>query len=400
MNNPVSQILPASGNAAILAAGSRESSLAVGQLGIFNYKTGLSIDSTSTLDSTNEFYISVAYTDANGNLNVRRSAGQMIQGKAITALTYRCYSPGQAQLTDITGFTANCNTEYAIKVRLQLEKAYLDYGFNLPGKTFTYVTSCCNQCGSGCPSGDGNELAFGLEAAINSDPDGLFIANFLDYTTTPGTNTIVADNAYAAWVANPANAGKALGLRITTIAAALGTYMNGINLTYDYPRIPELIVSLIEGFDCNSTAVIAQDSINQQGAGYDMLKIESDDSGNNLGGTVPGNPVFRTSAALGVTLPTYQSLVLSTGIYAQYTITHGNSVGNGGSLTTNMTGLETMIIIPCADTTTRTSFVTAMDALFLGKFQANLPANVACPACTVANTVNTQNDNTKIGDAR
>lgn len=400
MNNPVSQILFSSGNASIIAAGSRESSLAVGQLGIFSYKTGLSIDSTSTLDSTNEFYIAVAYTDSHGKLNVRRSAGQAIQGKSITNLTYRCYTPGQAQTTDITSFVANCNTEYAIRIGIQLEKAYVDYGYNLPYKTFNYVTDCCNNCGSGCPSGDCNELAFGLEANINSDKDGLFIANFIDYTTTPGSPVIVADTAYAAWVANAANAGKCLGLRITTIPTAFGAYVNGINLNYDYPRVPILIVSLIEGFDCNGTVTISQNSINEQGSYYDLSKLESDASGNNPGATGPGNPVFRTSSILGVSLPTYQSLVANNGIYAQYTLTYGNNVSNGGNITSNMTGLETIVAIPCADTTTRTSFVTAMDALFLGKFQANLPANVACPSCSTANEVTTLNDDTKIGDAK
>jgi uncharacterized protein (DUF2345 family) len=44
--NPVFQVLTTSGNQAPLAAGNRVDSLANGQLGIFNYHTGLSVDGT------------------------------------------------------------------------------------------------------------------------------------------------------------------------------------------------------------------------------------------------------------------------------------------------------------------------------------------------------------------
>lgn len=399
MNNPVSQILFSTGNAAILAAGSRPASLAIGQLGIFSYKTGTSIDSTSAVAEADEFYIAVG-TDpqATGVLSdIRTSAGQYIQMKNVTALTYRCYSASQGEIHDITGFVANCNTEYAIRIGLQVEKAYVDFGYNLPTKTFTYVTSCCNDCGSGCPSGDCNELAFGLLTTINNDPDGLFIANFLDYTTTPGTPIVVADGGYTAWVADSANAGKCLGLRITSIATALGSYIAGINLNYDYPRVPVLIISLIEGFACNGAVALIQGAINEQGGVYDLLKEESDAFGN----TASGHGPFRVSELLGMPFAKNVSIAGVAGSkYAQYIISGGSSSGNGGSLVTNMTGLQNTIAIPCADTTTRTSFVTAMDALTLGKFTPLIASNVACPACTVANIVSSQNDNTKIGDAR
>ncbi len=398
MNNLVSQIMFSSGNAAVLDKGSRITSLAVGQIGIFNYKTGLSIDETSAVTDADEFFIAVG-VDRDGDTvldDVIHSAGEYIQMRSVTSITYRCYTPSQAQTVDITDFVANCNTEYTIKIRLQLEKAYVSYGFNLPGKTFAYVTDCCNDCGTGCPSGDCNELALGLETAINNDPDGLFIANFLDYTTTPGTPVVVADADYAAWVADVANAGKCLGIRITTIPAVLGAYVNGINLKYDYPRVPTVIVSLIEGFDCNGVVTVSQNPIHSEGDGYDLMEEESNDAGQNGNGKGP----FRTSALIGVPFDNYQSTALSTGKYAQYIITGGNVSSNGGSVVTNLSATCNTIAIPCADTATRTDFVTIMDALTANKWSALIASNVACPACTVANEVTTQNDNTKIGDAR
>lgn len=381
-NSPLSQIIATKGNASPMAINKRISELAVGQIGVFNFRTGLSLSVASPIENANEFFLAVG-VDRDGDTvldDAVRSAGDYIQMDNIIAITYRCYTPSQAQIWDLTDFVANCNTEYSLKIRLNLEKAYVTYGFNLPGKTFTYITDCCDNCGVGCPSGDCNELAFGLLTAINDDPDGLFIANFLDYTTTPGTSVVVVDGAYAAWVASVDNAGKCLGIRITTIAAKLGAYVNGINLKYDYPRVPTIIVSLIEGFNCNGTLTEFQTAIHSEGDGYDMLKLESDDTGNNPNGHGP----FRTSSLIGVPFANYESTILSTGIYAQYTIVSTHASSNGGSITSDMGTLETTVIIPCADTTTRTNFIALMDALTLHKFPANATNNSNCNACDVA----------------
>ncbi len=385
MNNPVAQIMATKGDQSPMAINKRITELAVGQIGVFNADTGLSLSVASPVADATNFFIAVG-VDRDGDTvldDVIRSAGDYIQMANIKNISYRCYSPAQPQIWDITNFVANCNTQYSINFKLNVEAAYVTYGFNLPGKTFAYVTDCCDDCGVGCPSGDCNELALGLLTAINADTDNLFIANYLDYTTDPDVPVVVEDDAYAAWVADVANAGKCLGLRITTIATKLAAFVNGINLKYDYPRVPTLIISLIEGFSCNGDVEEFQTAIHSQGDGYDMLKLESDDAGNNANGKGP----FRTSQLIGVPFQNYESTIDSTGIYAQFTITYGIKSSNGGARTDEMTNLETTVIIPCADTTTRTGFIALMDALYLGKFPPLAATNAACPACDVPNVI-------------
>lgn len=396
MNNPVAQILASTGNQALLGAGANVISLAVGQLGVFNAKTQLSVDTTATADEYQEFFIAVG-TDPSGagtTTDVRRSAGQYIILKDLNAIDYRCYSATQPAIYLISGFTANCNTEYVIRMGLSFPLAGITYGFNMPMKVFSYTTACCPGCGTDCPSGDCNELAVGITDALNADKDGLFVAVCADVTTTPGTPIPIDKSAVAAWVT--ANPGLCLGVQITTIPTPLGQFLNGINLTYDYPRVPILNLSLVEGFACNGTTSIYQQPINQQGGGYDLLENESNDSGQNAGNKFGGGP-FRTGL-MGVPFNNYYSIISPTGKYTQYTLTGNNKSNNGGSRSDTMTPLETTIAIPCADTTTRTAFVTLMDVITAGVFKPMLPANVACPACTVANVVSSLDDTNKDGD--
>ena len=72
--NPVFQVLVPSGNAALLAAGSTPSSLAVGQLGIFNLHTGLSIDGTALADARDIFMaVGLNLSGAGGGATETRS---------------------------------------------------------------------------------------------------------------------------------------------------------------------------------------------------------------------------------------------------------------------------------------------------------------------------------------
>jgi uncharacterized membrane protein YuzA (DUF378 family) len=53
--NPVFQVLTSAGNQALLAAGSRPDALNNGQIGIFNFHTGLSIDGSVPADAKDIF---------------------------------------------------------------------------------------------------------------------------------------------------------------------------------------------------------------------------------------------------------------------------------------------------------------------------------------------------------
>ncbi len=186
--NPVFQLLVTSGNQAPLAAGSRIGALAAGQIGIFNKHTGLSVDG-SVPANTQDIELVVMQADG----DIIRSSGQMIQKRNVKAWTIKGYTAAVAKVVELAGFKAKCETDYSLKVEFRNQKAYGVYGYNGFTKTFNYRTGCCvstTPCDT-CPQGDAVELAVGLAARINNDPDALitatFFANKLNVTVTAAT---------------------------------------------------------------------------------------------------------------------------------------------------------------------------------------------------------------------
>lgn len=356
--NPVFQVLVSKGNAACLAAGLAPSALAVGQIGIFNYHTGLSVDGTVLMDTRDVFIAVGMDRDDDGSIDdIMTSAGQMIQRKNVTGYNLKCYSPALPKIVDITDFKAQCETEYAIKVEIRSQRGYALHGYNQIAKTFQYMTSCCSttDCNT-CPDGDCNELAVGLAAQINADPEGLLVASIIDYTTTPGTPIVVTD--VPTWVADPANADKCLGIRLTSVPDKLKSYC-AVNLGYFNPRGTDIIVSPVTGFQCNGTVTVKQDLKFEEGLGYDIAQLEYEAGGFN------GRPgPYRTSVTAGMPLESFESNVSSTSKYLEVNLIYDQeSVGGWLEYKNN---LNTILAIPCADTVTRASFFTFMDRILAG----------------------------------
>lgn len=188
--NPVHKSLFPTGNAALLAAGSRVTALAIGQLGVFNYHTGLSVDGTVAGDCKDIFLAVGADPLATGAIaDIEKSAGQVIQIRNARAYTFKGYVAGISKVMDITGFKAMCQTEYTLKVNLNNGLGYELNGFTLINKTFEFTTGCCaDQC-TPCALGDTNELVAGLIAAVNADPEALLTAIAVDVLLAATVNT-------------------------------------------------------------------------------------------------------------------------------------------------------------------------------------------------------------------
>jgi hypothetical protein len=177
-NNDVFRVLVASGAQGLLADGGAVTTLAPGQVGVFNAETGLSVDTTQTVaEMGREIYLAVG-VDRDGDTvldDVVRTPN--IQAGSVRYLNALCYQPAQSQIVSITDFAAKCDTEYAIKVGVENPEAYANYGYNFPFKTFTAKTSCCTtECG-GCPEGSCTELASLLIASVNADEENIFTAS-------------------------------------------------------------------------------------------------------------------------------------------------------------------------------------------------------------------------------
>lgn len=195
-NNPVYQVLVTSGNQALLAAGSRPDALAVGQLGVFNFHTGLSIDGSVPADAKDIFLAVGIDPNGVGSLqDINTSAGQVIQVQRTRALTFKGTVGPLPKIVDIGGFTAKCEADYAIKVEFRNGQIYAENGYNQFTKTFTYHTGCCSDQCEPCGTGDCNELATGLVTNINLDPDLLVSASYFAALTVGTVNDPTTDGS-------------------------------------------------------------------------------------------------------------------------------------------------------------------------------------------------------------
>lgn len=355
--NPVTQVLVTSGNQAPIAAGNRVDSLAVGQVGVFNYHTGLSVGAGSAVGDTRDVFIAVGIDpDGVGSLqDINKSAGQVIQVRNAKSSTIKAYVAALPKIIDITAFKAKCETDYLLKIEFRNQKIYGQNGYNQFNKVFNYTTACCaDECDT-CAEGDCNELAKGLMDNINADVDRLVIAQLLDYTTTPGTGIVVTD--YAAWVADEDNAGKCLGLRLTSQTDPQSKSTGSINMKYYSPRGTDMIISTQDSFSCNATITTFQELQYAEGQGYDLQWQEY------LAGGLNGKPgPYRLSTINGVERDGIVFFASKTANYTQLTLSYDQqSVGGWLEYLNN---LQTIIAIPCADSTTLTGLVAIFDVIF------------------------------------
>lgn len=381
--NPVFQVLVTKGNQPMLPADKKIEQLAPGQLGVFNYHTNLSVDGT-VLPDAREVYIAMGIDRDNDGAvdDILTSAGQMIQRENVRGYNAKCYSPAKPKIVELTNFDAKCETEYGIKIEVRNQLGYLLNGYNQVAKSFVIKTSCCEQvdCTS-CPEGDCNEVAVKLTQMINADVDKVFKAEMID---GPG-GAVVTDAV--AWAADPLNAGKCLGIRITTIPLAVKKFCT-VNLGYFNPRSTDVFVSAIEGFECNGKITVTQELQNEEGLGYDIAQLEYEAGGWN------GKPgPYRVSALSSVPLSSFESFVDQSAKYLEFNLIYDQfSVGGWLEYLNN---LNTIIAIPCADTTTRNSFATFFDRIFAGVGGFGpLADDVALCNCSGAGTPTSSIDDT------
>jgi hypothetical protein len=344
--NPVFQVLVPKGNQALLAAGSTVEALAVGQMGFFDYNTNLSLNASSPVPS--EFYFAVG-VDTNGDSvkdKVLFSAGHKIPVRAngrIVAVEDKCSVAALGKIVEISGFTADCETDYSVKIEVRNQQGYLYHGYNPIRKTFDVTTGCCDD---GCTTGDCDAssqplLALALAQAINSDPDDVFQA----YLWDPVGAVEVDFDAVAQYIAD--NPTGVLTVRILSEASKPWPYNGSVNLGYFQPRGTDIIVSLIQGFECNGTTAILREMIYSEGDGYDIQNLEYEAGGWN------GNPgVYRTNNTDVAKNIFYQAV-----IGTKYTqIDFSYDLRNTSGWMENENDLRTTIAIPCTDATTFASF--------------------------------------------
>lgn len=367
-NNDVFKVLVSKGNQALLAAGSKPTALAVGQIGFFDKNSGLSITSAANV---RDFYIGVGL-DIDGDTvldNVAKSSGSHIQNRNIRYASVRPYNPGKPQIVKLAGYLAEAETEYAVKLELRNQEIYRTQGYNQFTTTYATKTPPASLCNTLCPSADANLVTKDLVYQINNDPIGLVVADAIARQNIPNTvpgfptlvtaGTVLTDTQIDALIAfNKAqtltSAYLYTDLQITTVTQKIKDF-NTVNLMYFYPRETVVITSPIIGFQNNGTFSIVQAPIFEEGSGYDIKQLEYEAFG------WVDSP-YRLSTLNGVADDVNYNASKSEK-YTQYALTYDEMSEGGWAQFYN--NEATIVAIPNADTVTAAAFATLLDG-FIG----------------------------------
>jgi hypothetical protein len=377
-NNPVFQVLVPLDDQDILTAGSTVTALVPGQIGVFSATTGLSQDATTIVNERAIFLAVGVDSDGDGFVDtINTSAGQNIPRNDIDAYSFRCYNPQQPNIVDITNFTKiECETTYSFKIEFRgNSQQYQMYGFNQFTKVFSVTTPCCGP-GCDCPSGDCNKLAELFVNAVNADKDGVVFAQYLDYTTTPGSPVVVTDPV--AWIADPANAGLCLGVRLTDVPSKVYKYCD-VPLRYYKMTQFLMIVSLIEDLSCEAKTTTFQLPSFGEGDGKDIKWLEYEAGGYN------GKPgPYRVGELAGTAIGNFETFSSSTGKYNQLNLHYSPQIVGGWDEYKNK--MNTIVAAECTVANkTFAALLPVLDAFFLTQgYEAmdSVLANCDCSTVT------------------
>lgn len=376
-NNDVRTVLVASANSAVLAAGNTVDALAVGQLGVFDANTMLSVDATS--DSPREFFIAVGL-DRDGDAtqdDIKMSAGQYIQRSGVDTYNFREHSAARSKIVEIEDYKAECDSTYGLKIEFRNQQIYRTQGYNQFSLTYGIKTACCDTCET-CYSADANEVSLKMRDAIALDERGLVTAQIVARQAvtiaTHGTSADYADgevmtdadvNVLITFNETAADADKVYtNLLLTANALAIQSYCK-VNLLYFNPRQTDLVVSLVDGFDCNASVSTVQELAFEEGNGYDIAQKEYHAAGN-----AQNKPYVLSDTGVPIDFDIFAD---KNEKYDQFTLEWTNRTDNGsGTIYDNQ--MSTLIAVPNGNTTARDSIAGVLDKVLTGTLASGFDA--------------------------
>lgn len=346
-NSSVNQVLVTKGNQTLAAANTMVTDLLPGQLGFFDSDTRLAIHNAATANAANRIVIAVG-TD---NGEIRYQAGPHLQKKNFIHASFTPASAARPQIFKILGIKADCDKSYVLKMEFMGPSLMETHAHNRVMKNYSVKTSCCTDCASGCNTGSCSELVNLLVKALNADTEGLFIAGYLDDTGADIAN----EAAFLTWVADPANADKCPGIKITTVPQAIATYC-GFNFNYD--KVRDILVRpyLTDTFVCSGTVTETQAAAHETGVALDVAYMEQ-----ICFGYKNNNSAYRILEP-GIQKQ-YQSLVDMTKRYDQFWLQYFYKIESGAGRN-HENSLQTLIATPEGDTVTRNAIAALMALIF------------------------------------
>lgn len=369
-NNDVFQVLPTKGNQALATSGSTVDALLPGQLGVFDANTGLAFGA-SVPAGTKAITLAVGVGSGSVLSDIRTSAGQFIQTKGITDLTFKPHTAGQPMKVTVGSFKAECDTEYGVRVEFRNAKINRIQGFNQFSKAYMVTTPCCDDCATGCGSLDANVLTQLFIASINADEANLVLAQAVArQALVAATHGTAADYA-AGDVITDADVAALVNFNLTALDAnkvfadfqlvsqplAIGNYCS-INLHYYKLLETVLIVSLIEGFGCSGATTVNQYPVFEEGSGINIQQKEYHASG------WAGSGPYKLSQVTGMGYENINYLSVKGTTYDQFIVQYNQTSESGWQEYSNV--LSTVIAIPEADTVTRQAVATVFNSFLSG----------------------------------
>lgn len=358
-NNDVFQVLPTSGNQSLAEAGLLVSDLLPGQLGVFDAETGEAYDTAVPAGTKGLiFAVGIDKTGSGDLEDIRTSAGQYIQTKGITDLTFKPHTAGQAMKVTVGNFKAQADTEYGVRIEFRNAKINRIQGFNQFSKAFLVKTPCATDCAAGCDSLDANVLTQLFVASINADLSKLVLAQPVARQALTIATHGTSVNYAAGDVMTDADVEALITFNLTALAAdqvfadfqlvsqplAIGNYCS-INLHYYKLLETVLIVSLIEGFGCSGATTINQYPVYEEGSGVNIQQKEYHASG------WAGSGPYKLSQVTGMGYENIQYLAVKGTTYDQFILQYAQTSESGWLEYSNV--LSTVLAIPEADTVTR-----------------------------------------------
>lgn len=357
--NPAFQVLVTSGNQGVAAAGIRPEALLSGQLGVFDYNTGLSVDGSNAALNKNVFIaVGVARGSAAGSAStdIQKSAGENIEKAAVISMTQKPAVAATDKKVVLTVGTLQADTDYGVRIQFRSQEAYRNFGYNTPSKS-AVVTSPADVSTVGAKNAV--VIALGKEILKADEDEGILSVAYLDPSSSAVVNATDA-TALATWQATSGNETEVLKIQITASATAIKAYSD-VNLNYINNRLTNIIVSLISGFDTTASVAVTQELVFQEMSGYDLNQLEYEAGGFN------GKPGIYRESSVGFAAS--DRLAVAGTNYGIITINYNNS-GIGGGLPYR-TSLSSIVAIPSADSTTFTAVENLLNLVFRDVTGAN-----------------------------
>lgn len=406
-DNDVFKVLVTKGNQAVLGPNLKVDDLADGQIGVFNADTNISLNAASAANTKN-FYLAVGVHTNGALTSIRQSSGNEIQGDKISGYTFKPHTAGQPMIVDVDGFTAKCDSDYALKIEFFNAKIWRNQGYTAYSHTFNVRTACCVDCADDCNTADPAEIVKLLTERINGSKDQLVSAQAIavDAITIADQGTS-ADYAAGAVITNlddidavikfnktaATEAAKIqIKLRLTSKPIPMSSNIGGIDLKYYNQRETTMVVSFGDGFGCGGNITTVQEAAFEQGNGYDIQQREY-----KTLGWQSDSGAYRQSAVTGMPWQNIKFYANADVKYDKIALEYQHEAQGGWLDYKNE--LATEIAIPETDTTTRNGLLAILDVFGtkVGKDAKTDDAALANTNPAVVEEVEDINDITKDG---